>query len=40
MTFELAIHPEAEAEWALLDESIKRRFKQKRIKDLLLNSRQ
>ena len=39
MTFELAIHPEAEAEWALLDESIKRRFKQKRIKDRLQQPR-
>lgn len=35
MLFELAIHPEAEAEWAQLDDSVKRRFKQKLVKDRL-----
>lgn len=35
MPLELAIHPEAEAEWALLDESVKRRFRQKLLKDRL-----
>ena len=39
MLFELAIHPEAESEWARLDASIKRRFKQKLLKDRLLQPR-
>ncbi|MEO5794562.1 MAG: type II toxin-antitoxin system RelE/ParE family toxin [Rhodoferax sp.] len=39
MPFELAIHPEAEAEWARLDESVKRRFKQKLVKDRLQQPR-
>lgn len=29
MSYELAIHPDAEKEWAKLDGSIKRRFKKK-----------
>ena len=39
MTYELAIHPLAEAEWKRLDESIKRRFKQKLAKERLQNPR-
>ena len=39
MTYELAIHPLAEAEWARLDESVKRRFKQKLAKERLQNPR-
>ena len=35
MTYELAIHPLAEAEWKRLDESVKRRFKEKLAKDRL-----
>ena len=35
MNFELAIHAEAEREWAKLDESVKRRFKQKLHKERL-----
>lgn len=33
MNYELAIHPEAENEWAKLDGSIKRRFKEKLAKE-------
>ena len=32
MSYELAIHPLAEAEWARRDESVERRFKQKLAK--------
>jgi mRNA interferase RelE/StbE len=39
MTFELAIHPEAEKEWARLDDSVKRRFKQKLGKERLQRPR-
>ena len=39
MTYELAIHPLAEAEWKRLDESAKRRFKQKLAKERLQNPR-
>lgn len=39
MTYELAIHPLAEAEWRRLDESVKHRFKQKLAKQRLLNPR-
>ena len=39
MSFELAIHPLAEAEWARLDESVKRRFKQKLAKERLRTPR-
>ncbi len=39
MTYELAIHLLAEAEWARLDESVKRRFKRKLAKELLQNPR-
>ena len=35
MTYELAIHPEAEKEWGKLDGSIKRRFKDKFAKEQL-----
>ena len=33
MSYELAIHPLAEAEWQRLDESVKRRLKQKLMKE-------
>ena len=39
MSYELAIHPRAEAEWARLDESVKRRFKQKLAKERLQTPR-
>ena len=39
MTYELAIHPLAETEWKRLDESVKRRFKQKLAKQRLQNPR-
>ena len=39
MSYEIAIHPLAEAEWARLDESAKRRFKQKIAKDRLQTPR-
>ncbi len=39
MTYELAIHPLAEAEWKCLDEAVKRRFKQKLAKERLQNPR-
>lgn len=35
MSYELAIHPDAEKEWAKLDGSIKRRFKEKFAKERL-----
>jgi mRNA interferase RelE/StbE len=35
MNYELAIHPGAEKEWAKLDGSIKRRFKEKLAKERL-----
>ena len=35
MTYELAIHPDAEKEWTKLDGSIKRRFKEKFAKERL-----
>ena len=35
MSYELAIHPDAEREWSKLDEAVKRRFKQKLQKDRL-----
>ncbi len=35
----LAIHPEAEREWARLDESVKKRFKQKLVKERLHHPR-
>jgi mRNA interferase RelE/StbE len=37
--YELAIHPEAEKEWAKLDGSIKRRFKDKLAKERLIRPR-
>ena len=39
MSYELAIHPLAEAEWARLDESVKRPFKQKLAKERLQTPR-
>ena len=39
MTYELAIHPLADAEWQRLDESVKRRLKQKLAKEQLHNPR-
>ena len=39
MIYELAIHPEAEKEWAKLDGSIKRRFKEKFAKERLKHPR-
>ena len=39
MSYELAIHPLAEAEWARLDENVKRRFKQKLAKERLQTPR-
>ena len=35
MTYELAIHPLAEAEWKRVDEAVKRRSKQKLAKERL-----
>ncbi|MEQ1590333.1 MAG: type II toxin-antitoxin system RelE/ParE family toxin [Gallionella sp.] len=37
--YELAIHPDAEKEWAKLDGSIKRRFKEKLAKERLKHPR-
>ena len=39
MSFELAIHPGAEKEWAKLDGSIKRRFKEKLFNERLKHPR-
>lgn len=39
MSYELAIHPDAEREWSKLDEAIKRRFKLKLQKERLDNPR-
>lgn len=39
MSYELAIHPEAEREWARLDESVKRRFRQKLVRERLVQPR-
>lgn len=39
MSYELAIHPEAEKEWGKLDGSIKRRFKDKLAKERLKHPR-
>lgn len=39
MIYELAIHPEAEREWNKLDESVKKRFKQKLQKERLVQPR-
>ena len=39
MSFELAIHPDAEREWGKLDEGVKRRFKQKLQKERLVQPR-
>ena len=39
MSYELAIHPAAEKEWAKLDGSIKRRFKEKFAKEHLKHPR-
>jgi len=39
MSYELAIHPDAEREWGRLDVAIKRRFKQKLQKERLTHPR-
>ena len=39
MNYELAIHPDAEKEWAKLDGSIKRRFKEKLASERLKHPR-
>lgn len=39
MSYELAIHPEAEREWAKLDGSIKKRFKDKLTRERLITPR-
>jgi mRNA interferase RelE/StbE len=39
MIYELAIHPDAEKEWAKLDGGIKRRFKEKFAKERLNHPR-
>jgi len=39
MSYELAIHPDAEREWDKLDETVKKRFKQKLQKERLINPR-
>jgi len=39
MSYELAIHPETEKEWAKIDGSIKRRFKEKFSKERLKHPR-
>ena len=39
MTYDLAIHPEAEREWAKLDESVKKRFKHQLQKERLTQPR-
>ena len=39
MSYELAIHPDAEKEWGKLDGSIKRRFKEKLAKERLKHPR-
>ena len=39
MSFELAIHPDAEREWRKLDESIRQRYKHKLAKERLLQQR-
>ena len=39
MIYELAIYPDAEREWSKLDDAIKRRFKQKLLKEHHTNLR-
>jgi len=39
MAYRLAIHPEAEREWAKLDEGVKQRFRKKLIGERLLQPR-
>ena len=39
MSYQLAIHPDANKEWAKLDGSIKRRFKEKLAKERLKHPR-
>lgn len=39
MSYELAIHPDAEKEWGKLDGSTKRRFKEKLVKERLKHPR-
>ena len=37
--YALAIHPDAEREWGKLDEAVKRRYKQKLLKERLIQPR-
>ena len=39
MSYALAIHPDAEREWGKLDETVKKRFKQKLENERLINPR-
>lgn len=39
MAYRLAIHPEAEREWAKLDESVKQRFRKKLVGERLTRPR-
>ncbi len=39
MSYELALHSEAEREWGKLDEAVKKRFKQKLQKERLVQPR-
>ena len=39
MSYELAIHPDAEREWGKLDETVKKRFRQKLQKERLVSPR-
>lgn len=39
MSYELAIHPDAEQEWGKLDDAVKRRFKQQLRKERLTHPR-
>ena len=39
MSYELAIHPDAEREWSRLDEGVRRRFKQKLARERLATPR-
>ena len=39
MSYELAIHPDAEKEWGRLDGGIKRRFREKIVKERLIAPR-
>ena len=39
MSYELAIYPDAEREWGKLDETVKKRFRQKLRKERLIKPR-